>query len=152
MRLRFVLIAMLATASACGGKSTGTTTPAGPTAATAKPLYDRIGGMDAITAMVADVLSNVSLDARINTFFVNANHDDLKAKLSAQICELTGGPCKYTGKTMKEAHATMGVKAEHFDAFVEDVVKTFDKFKVEEPERTELLKALGAMKPEIVAQ
>jgi hemoglobin len=132
---------------ACGGKSSGdTTTPSTPE----KSLYDRLGGKDAIKAVVDDFVANVVADARINAFFANANADDLKAKLVDQICEATGGPCKYTGKSMKEAHAGMGVKEEHFNALVEDLVKSLDKFQVGEKEKGELLAALGSMKGDIV--
>ena len=67
-----------------------------------------------------------------------------------QICEATGGPCKYTGKSMKESHTGMNVKEEHFNALVEDLVKSLDKFKVGEKEKGEPLGALGGMKGDIV--
>lgn len=156
MRIRMILLASVATLGlgACGGKSKGTE-PAGAGASTApvasdKSLYDRLGGKDAITAVVADFVGNVVADARINAFFANANAEDLKAKLVDQICEATGGPCTYTGKSMKESHAGMGVKDEHFGALVEDLVKSLDKFGVKDPEKTELLTALAGMKPDIV--
>ena len=75
-----------------------------------------------------------------------------KAKLVDQICEASGGPCKYTGKDMKTAHAGMGVTDADFDALVGDLVATLDKFKVPEKEKSELLGALGPMKKDIVSK
>ena len=155
MRLRMILVASVAALGlfACGGKGKGDTTGPGTgeaPVASERSLYDRLGGQDAITAVVADFVGNVVADARINAFFANANADELKAKLVDQICEATGGPCTYTGKTMKELHAGMGVKDEHFNALVEDLVKSLDKFGVKDPEKTELLTALAGMKPDIV--
>ncbi|MGE0870444.1 MAG: group 1 truncated hemoglobin [Kofleriaceae bacterium] len=140
--------------AACGGKAKteaagGGDDQAGSAAATAT-LYDRLGGKDAITAVVDDFIANVVADARINSFFANADVANLKAKLVDQICEASGGPCKYTGKTMKETHTGMGVKNEHFDAMVEDLVKSLDKFNVAEQDKADLLAALGGMRGDIV--
>ena len=78
-------------------------------------------------------LGNCASDARINSFFAKttANTKRLqkfKANLVDQICEAAGGPCKYKGKSMKEAHAGMGVKSADFNALVEDLSKSLDKF------------------------
>jgi hemoglobin len=122
----------------------------GQKAAEQKSLYDRLGGQNAIVAVVDDFVANVAADTRINGFFANTNIDRLKQLLVEQICAGTGGPCKYTGRDMKAAHAGMGVKDEHFGALVEDLIKTLDKFKVPEAEKNELLGILGPMKGDIV--
>lgn len=154
MGTRKFVIAALTAASlmACGGKGkTATTDGAGGGSAVAeKSLYDRLGGKDAITAVVEDFVANVAGDKRINAFFANADIPGLKQKLVDQICEATGGPCKYTGKDMKTSHNGMNVKEADFNALVEDLVKSLDKFKVGEKEKGELLGALGKMKPDIV--
>ena len=67
-----------------------------------------------------------------------------------QVCEATGGPCKYTGRSMKEAHAGMNVTAGEFNALVEDLVATLNHFKVGKSEQDELLGVLGPLMPEIV--
>ena len=117
-----------------------------------KALYDRLGGKPAITAVVDDFIGNVAGDARINKRFANANIPRLKQQLVDQICEASGGPCKYTGMTMLEAHRGMNISDAEFGALVEDLVKSLDKFKVPAQEKTELLTALGGMKPQIVGK
>ncbi|MEW6414803.1 MAG: group 1 truncated hemoglobin [Pseudomonadota bacterium] len=117
-----------------------------------KKLYDRLGGKPAIQAVVDDFIGNVAADQRINGFFANTNIPRLNSMLVDQICEATGGPCKYTGRDMKTAHAGMGVTDAHFNALVENLVKSLDKFKVPEKEKSELLAALAAMKGDIVAK
>ena len=117
-----------------------------------KSLYDRLGGKPAITAVVDDFVGTVAGDARINKRFASANIPRLKSMLVDQICEATGGPCKYTGQSMKVAHAGMKITDPEFGALVEDLVKSLDKFKVPAPEKTELLTALGSMKGDIVNQ
>src|SRR5215813_14929805 len=73
-------------------------------AAQKKSLYDRLGGKDAITAVVDDFVANVAADKRINGFFAKADVPRLKRNLVDQICQATGGPCTYTGKDMRTAH------------------------------------------------
>jgi hemoglobin len=117
-----------------------------------KPLYDRLGGKGAIQAVVDDFIANVAADARINKRFANADIPRLKTKLVEQICEASGGPCKYTGASMLDAHRGMNVTDAEFTALVEDLVKSLDKFKVPSQEKTELLTALGGMKSQIVGK
>jgi hemoglobin len=117
-----------------------------------KSLYDRLGGKPAITAVVDDFVARVAADRRINRFFANTDVPSFKAKLVDQICEVSGGPCKYTGKDMKTAHAGMGITDADFNALVEDLVATLDKFKVPEKEKSELLGALAPMKKDIVTR
>lgn len=117
-----------------------------------KSLYDRLGGKDAITAVVDDFVGNVAADTRINGYFAHADIPRLKRNLVDQICSATGGPCTYTGKDMKTAHKGMGIKDADFNALVEDLVKSLDKFKVPDKEKGELLGILGPLKPQIVGQ
>ena len=67
-----------------------------------------------------------------------------------QVCEATGGPCTYTGRTMKETHDGMGVTAGEFDALVEDLVATLNEFDVPKAEQDELFELLAPMRGEIV--
>lgn len=115
-----------------------------------KSLYDRLGKKKAITAVVKDFLANVLADAKIKSFFAHADAKKLEKNLIDQICQATGGPCKYTGKDMKTAHKGMGVSTADFNALVGDLVKALDKNKVPEKEKNELLGALGGMKGDIV--
>lgn len=145
--LRTTLLSIVTIAAvACGGGKKDANT-----AAANKPLYDRLGGKDAITAVVKDfVEERVAKDARINAFFANTNIPDLENKLVDQICEATGGPCKYTGKDMKTTHTGMHIKESDFTAMVEDLKASLAKFKVGDKEQNELLNALGGMHDQIV--
>ena len=127
----------------------------GAAATKQKSLYDRLGGQKAIVAVVDDFVANVAADKRINVFFTAAAGDKarmtkFKGNLVDQICEASGGPCKYKGKDMKTAHAGMGISTADFNALVEDLVKTLNKFKVGKPEQDQLLGVLGPMKAMIV--
>ena len=126
---------------------------AGCASTAAKPetsLYQRLGGIEAITAVVDDFVANVTDDSRINARFATTDIPRLKHLLVEQICNGTGGPCTYTGRDMKTTHAGMGITDAEFDALVEDLVRSLDKFKVPAAEKEELLGILGPMKTDIV--
>ena len=139
-----ILAAVALAATGCASMDSGN--------APKQPLYDRLGGKGAIQAVVDDFIGNVAADARINQRFANADIPRLKTKLVEQICEASGGPCKYTGATMLDAHRGMNVTDAEFTALVEDLVKSLDKFKVPSQEKGELLSALGGMKGQIVGK
>ncbi len=132
-----------------GGGGDATPAPTKPTAP--KSLYDRLGGLPAITAVVAEFVGNVAGDGRINQRFFNTDIENLKKQLTDFVCMASGGPCKYGGKDMTTAHAGMDLVDDEFTALVEDLVKALDKFKVPDKEKGELLGALGPLKPQIVA-
>ncbi len=115
-----------------------------------KPLYERLGGKGAITAVVETFVGNVGGDARINGYFASTDLAKLKVHLVNQICEASGGTCKYSGRTMKQTHAGMGVTDAAFGALVEDLVAALDHHKVGKTEKDELLGVLGPMKSDIV--
>lgn len=153
MRIRTMLVAALAAislAAACGGGSKKEETTAPLTAE--KPLYERLGGKDAITAVIDAFVANVAADDRINKHFANTDIPHLKVLLVEQVCEATGGPCKYSGRDMKTTHTGMKLTDADFDATVEAMVKALDGAGVGQKEKDELLAALGSMKGDIVGQ
>lgn len=141
---------------ACGGEKAppADTAAAAPAAST---LFDRLGGRDAIVAVVDSFVARVAADSRINGFFKATASDParlaaFKGKLVDQICQATGGPCTYTGKDMKTAHAGMNVTSAHFDALVEDLATTLKAFNVAQADQDALLGALAPMKVDIVTK
>jgi hemoglobin len=146
-----LLVLMVSACGATSGETKGETKAVVDPAAGAS-LYDRLGGKPAITVVVDDFVGNVVSDDAIKTRFRDTDAVAFKAKLVDQICEATGGPCKYTGKNMKESHAGMKISDAEFTALVNDLKKALDKNKVGEREQTELLTALGSMHGDIVNQ
>ena len=139
----------------CGGgdsdeAATTTAPPPAETGAAAAPLYDRLGGEEAITAVVATFLGKVAADDRINAFFANTDLDRLQTLVVEQIGEASGGPQTYTGGDMKTVHAGLNITAEDFNAFVEDLVATMNELGVPQQEQNELLAVLGPMQSDIV--
>jgi hemoglobin len=115
-----------------------------------RSLFERLGGLNAITAVVEAFRDRVAADDRINLKFVRTDLGRLTKMLVDQVCEATGGRCSYRGRSMKEAHAGMKVTTGEFNALVEDLVATLNQFKVPGAEQQELLGILGPLKSEIV--
>lgn len=113
-------------------------------------LYERLGGIEAITAVVDSFVARCAGDDRINPKFERTDVPRLTKMLVDQVCEATGGPCTYAGRDMKETHDGMGVTAGEFDALVGDLVATLDEFNVPKAEQDELLGLLAPMREDIV--
>ena len=148
-------LALLSVACAKKEQSAADTTGATATAAVsdtgaARSLYDRLGGKAAITAVIDTFVAHVAADPRINKKFARSNVPRVKVELVDQVCAQTGGPCTYTGRSMKEAHRGMKVTEGEFNALVEDLVAALNRFNVPKKEQDELLAALGSMKGDIV--
>jgi len=123
------------------------------TGAAAQPtLYQRLGGYNAIQAVVDDAIKNIAADRRINRFFKGANIARLRRQLADQICAAAGGPCVYTGRDMKSAHAGMGIQSSHFNALVQDLGKALNKYRVPGREQRELVALLAPTKKDIVTR
>lgn len=113
-------------------------------------LFDRLGGSDAITAVVDDFVARCGADERINQKFARTDIPRLKSMLVDQVSEASGGPATYTGRDMTETHRGMGVTAGEFGALVEDLVASLNRFEVPSTEQEELLGLLGPMREDIV--
>lgn len=113
-------------------------------------LYERLGGMDGITAVIDDFVARCAADDRINGKFARTDIARLKRMLVDQVCAASGGPCVYQGRDMRETHDSMAVTAGEFDALVEDLVATLNQLGVGTQEQDELLAVLGPLRSEIV--
>lgn len=119
-----------------------------------KSLYTRLGGYDAIAAVVDDFFGRLTKDPQFSArFFTGHSTDSFKKvrQLTVDLtCSVTGGPCYYTGRDMKTTHAGLGITENDWDASVVHFVATLDKFKVPQKEKTELLNIISSLKNDIV--
>lgn len=124
-----------------------------------KPLYVRLGGEPALTAVVDDFVTRAAANPAVNFTRKGtpapwdptpANVARLKQGLVDFIGQATGGPQKYTGPDMKTLHKGMMITTAEFDALAGDLVATLNKFKVPAAEQAELMKAVGSTRSDIV--
>ena len=116
-------------------------------------LYKRVGGYDAIAAVTDDFIGRLASDKQLARFFGGVSADSqkkLRQHVVDQLCEATGGPCVYTGRTMKTSHTGLGISDSDWDLAVKHLVATLEKFKVPEKEKNELLAIASSLKPDIV--
>jgi hemoglobin len=113
-------------------------------------LYQRLGGNEAVVAVIDDFVGRCAADSRINQKFARTDVPRLKKMLVDQVTAATGGPATYTGRSMTETHDGMGVTAGEFDALVGNLVATLDQFAVPAAEQQELLGILGPLRADIV--
>jgi len=133
----------------------GASAVAAQTPAANKSLYDRLGGMPAITAVSNALVDRILADGRVNGWFAHAASSKeeaarYKASLANFVCQSIGGPCTYTGPDMVAAHKGRRVTSGAFDAVVEDLTAVLDELKVPAAEKNELLGALAPLKAQIV--
>lgn len=118
-----------------------------------KTLYARLGGYDAIAAVVDDFITRLATDKRFEKFFVGFSNDSkkkLRQHILDQFCAAAGGPCVYTGRDMKTSHGGLGITEADRDAAAKHLVASLDKYKVPEAEKSELLAFVVAQKKDIV--
>ena len=121
-----------------------------PAPAPERSLYERVGGREAIAAVVEDSIGSISTDTRINQRFGAAHIPTLNRHLVDLLCVRLGGPCTYTGANMSAAHEGMFIRADEFDALIEDLEKSLDKFHVPPREKGEVLAILRQMKGSVI--
>jgi len=134
----------------------GTATQTASAQATQPSLYERLGGAYSIATVVDDfierLLVNATLNANpaINEARTRVPKAGLKFHVTAMVCEVSGGPCKYTGRAMKESHQHLNIAQVEWDAMVVDFKATLNKFKVPQREQQELITIVGSTKNDIV--
>ena len=115
-------------------------------------LYKRLGGYDAIAAVVDDFVPRLAGDPQLSKFFIGHSKDSLgkiRQHVVEFLCNATGGPCVYIGRDMKTAHAGLGITAADWDISVKHLTATLDKLNVPAKEKGEVLAAVSGLKNDI---
>ena len=124
-----------------------------PARAQEKSLYERVGGYNALAAVVDDFVGRLVGDKQFEKFFVGHSTDSkkrIRQHILDQFCAATGGPCVYTGREMKTSHAGLGITNAEWDAAAKHLAASLDKFKVPEKEKGEILAFVTTLKNDIV--
>ncbi len=121
-------------------------------------LYERLGGVYAIATVVDDFIDRVMADSRLNA---NPRVDEahhrvppagFKYLVTEMVCWAAGGPQKYTGRSMYESHKEMKITGGEWEAFMDDLQQTLDKFGVPAPEQAELKAIVESTRADIVVK
>jgi hemoglobin len=119
-------------------------------------LYDRLGGVYNIATVVDDLIDRIMVDARLNA---NPRVDEAHHRVSAagfkflvteMVCGAAGGPQQYSGRSMVDSHRHLMITDQEWQAFMDDLKQTFDKFDVPRPEQQELIAIVESTREAIV--
>jgi hemoglobin len=119
-------------------------------------LYERLGGVYSIATVIDDFIDRVMADPRLNANpRVNEAHHRVppagfKYLVTEMVCWAAGGPQKYTGQSMKDSHQELLIKPAEWDAFLEDLQQTLDKFAVPKAEQAEIRAIVASTQADIV--
>lgn len=120
--------------------------------ATSDSTYQGLGGQSGIKKIVATFVPIVLADPRINESFKDTDLKNLSMRLEEQFCELSGGPCKYKGKDMKEIHDGLNITNAQFNALAEDLQAAMDKHGVAPAVQNKLVARLAPMQKDVVTK
>jgi hemoglobin len=119
-------------------------------------LYDRLGGVYSIATVIDDLIDRIMVDPGLNA---NPRVDEahhrvppagFKYLATELVCSVTGGPQKYTGKSMADSHRHLTITGEEWQVFLDDLQQTLDKFKVPAEEQAELKAIVNSTRSDIV--
>ena len=121
-----------------------------------KSLYDRLGGVYPISMVVDEFINRLSVNDVLNANpAVKAARDrvpapGLKFHVTALVCQVTGGPCAYTGRGMREAHVHLNITDGEWQEMLTVFRAVLDDFEVPQREQSELVAIVESTKGEIV--
>ena len=128
---------------------------AGPDA-TIPSLYDRLGGIYNIATVIDDLIDRVMVDPRLNA---NPRVDEAHHRVTPAgfkflatelVCQATGGPQTYSGRSMGDSHRHLMITPKEWEAFLDDFQRTLDHFTVPQPEQEELKAIVESTREAIV--
>ena len=123
---------------------------------TQKSLYDRLGGVYAIAAVIDDFINRIMDNPRLNA---NPKVDEAHHRVSRagfkylvteMVCGATGGPQQYTGRSMRDSHVHLDITEDEWQVFLADLQACLDKFAVPRAEQSEIFALVGSTKSDIV--
>ena len=119
-------------------------------------LYDRLGGVYNIATVVDDFIDRIMVDPRLNA---NPRVDEAHHRVSPpgfkflvteMLCWAAGGPQQYSGRPMGDVHRDLMITEPEWQAFMDDLNQTLDKFQVPQPERDEVIAIVESTKDGVI--
>lgn len=149
-RSALILIAGIAL-TGCQAPTTNPTPtqPIDISTSTRPTLYQQLGERAGLAQIVEDLLYLIVDDERINHQFKGIDVAQFHQNLTDQLCQLSGGPCSYSGRSMREAHADMAITETQFNALAENLILAMEQNGVATGAQNRLLKRLIPMHPDV---
>lgn len=113
-------------------------------------LYLQLGGEKGVELIAERFVKRVITDPRTEKHFEETNLDRLFEKLAEQLCEVSDGPCEYTGDDMKTVHEGMNISEREFNIVVEIMQLALDDAQVGLSAQNQLLARLATMRADML--
>ncbi len=116
-------------------------------------LYERLGGYDAIAALVDDFMGRMFADKQVGRFYIGHGTNSkkrLRQLIVEILCEVAGGPVRYIGRDLKTAHSGLGITESDWQIAVGHLKAALDRLKLQQKEKDDVLAAVSGLKPVIV--
>ncbi len=126
-----------------------------PAKAGGASIYEQIGGMGTIDAMVEVLFSRVLGDLRLKSFFDGINIDHLQGRVRDYGSKLTGGPDSFNEADLKAAHAracSLGLNDGQFDAFAGHIQAAMNMLEVPAGIAAMIMSVVFSTRDEIVGR
>ena len=115
-------------------------------------LYDDLGGEAGMHAIVDHAVQRWMADPRVGPTFAETNMTRFRRLLTEQLCQVSGGPCHYTGRDMAAAHRALGLAQVQFNALAEDLQDAMGDAGVSYHTQNRLMARLAPMERDVVPQ
>jgi len=115
-----------------------------------QPLYQRLGGAPVVASIVDSFVERFADDTRVAPTFAKTDIPKFRKLLSEQICNLTGGGCTYTGRSMPSSHEGLHITESQFNAIVEDLQDAMNRQRIPIELQNELIATLAPLREGII--
>ncbi|HVL00420.1 MAG TPA: group 1 truncated hemoglobin [Dongiaceae bacterium] len=113
-------------------------------------LYDELGGQPVIEKIADNFINEISFDQKISAHFKDTDIDRFRAKLIEQLCNVSDGPCEYTGDSMLDVHQKMNITENEFNRTVDLLINAMTQAGVSHRTQNKLIARLAPMRPDII--
>ena len=113
-------------------------------------LYDELGGMPVIEKITDNFITEISFDQQIAAHFRETKIDRFREKLIEQLCNVSGGPCEYSGDSMLDVHRKMQITEGEFNRMVDLLINAMNQAGVAHRTQNKLIARLAPMRPDII--
>ncbi len=115
-------------------------------------LYDDLGGEDGLRELTEKFIREIAADDKIRQRYAKTDISRFHRMMQEHLCEVTDGPCEYSGDNMKETHGGMNIQSSEFNALVEAFMRAMDSIELPIAAQNQLLEKLAKFRPDIVGQ
>lgn len=113
-------------------------------------LYDELGGQTKIQEIANRIIEEIGKNDSIVVYFKRTNIDRFHAKFVEHICQVSDGPCTYTGDTMEQTHAGMMIGETDFNLVVDLLIEAMNQSAIPHTTQNKLLARLVPMRVDIM--